>query len=197
MVLSEEIQGQITGLVDEGTPKTTWRRTVESERTQIGWKNWKEARTAAVDRQKWRSSVKSIYATKREDNRWSEEDEGYSIWAAALDVGCDSKTASKWVNKKRDRGDVKDLPKPGRPRVTSARQDTSIINHAINNRSYVGLWLCIFKSTNYSNWISSLLLNQNWQFFLLTMQYLWMIYNWKLSSTLFKIQTKTASSDSH
>ncbi len=35
-----------------GRPKTTWRRTVESERTQIGWKNWKEARTAAVDRQK-------------------------------------------------------------------------------------------------------------------------------------------------
>ncbi len=25
---------------------------MESEWTQIGWKNWKEARTAAVDRQK-------------------------------------------------------------------------------------------------------------------------------------------------
>jgi transposase len=63
---------------------------------------------------------------------------GWSIRAAACDVGCSPTTAAKWVNRKRQTGDVNNLPRPGRPCVTSARQDASILNHALNNRSYTG-----------------------------------------------------------
>jgi hypothetical protein len=61
-------------------------------------------------------------------------DAGWSARDAALDVGCCPATASKWAN----RDDVNDLPRPGRPRVTSAGQDASIVNIALNNRSYSG-----------------------------------------------------------
>ena len=52
-----------------GRPKTTWRRTVERERTEAGWKSWDEARAAAADRKKWRDSVKALCATRREADR--------------------------------------------------------------------------------------------------------------------------------
>ena len=40
-----------------GRPKTTWRRTVEKERTMAGWKSWEEVRALAKDRDKWKKST--------------------------------------------------------------------------------------------------------------------------------------------
>ena len=36
-----------------GRPKTTWRRTVERERNEGGWKSWEEARAGAANRERW------------------------------------------------------------------------------------------------------------------------------------------------
>ena len=47
-----------------GRPRTTWRRTVEKERTECGWTTWAEARNAAADRDGWRSAVEALCATK-------------------------------------------------------------------------------------------------------------------------------------
>ena len=47
-----------------GRPKTTWRRTVEKERHQLGWRSWAEARVAAEDRTEWRCSVDALCATR-------------------------------------------------------------------------------------------------------------------------------------
>ena len=52
-----------------GRPKTTWRRTVEKERTMAGWKSWEEARAMAKDRAKWRKSSAALCATEREEDR--------------------------------------------------------------------------------------------------------------------------------
>ena len=49
-----------------GRPKTTWRRTVEKERQEAGWRSWEEVRTAATNREEWRSSVKALCATRHE-----------------------------------------------------------------------------------------------------------------------------------
>ena len=47
-----------------GRPKKTWRRTVERERTKAGWKaGWKEVRTAAHDRNHWRTHVQALCTT--------------------------------------------------------------------------------------------------------------------------------------
>ena len=43
-----------------GRPKTTWRRTVEKERTKAGWKSWEEVRAMAKDRDKWRKSSAAL-----------------------------------------------------------------------------------------------------------------------------------------
>ena len=45
-----------------GRPKTTRRRTVEKERSRAGWQSWREMRTAAQDRNRWRVSVKALCA---------------------------------------------------------------------------------------------------------------------------------------
>ena len=52
-------------------------------------------------------------------------DSGMSFRAVGLAVGCDGKTVAKWINRFRTTGNMKDLPRPGRPRVTLARQDVS------------------------------------------------------------------------
>lgn len=52
-----------------GRPKTTWRRTVEKERAEVGWKSWEEARVAARDRRKWRETADALCATGREGDR--------------------------------------------------------------------------------------------------------------------------------
>ena len=53
----------------KGRPKTTWRRTVEKERKEGGWNSWSEARTAAANREKWRSSVEALCATRHKVDR--------------------------------------------------------------------------------------------------------------------------------
>ena len=52
------------GKQKRGRPKTTWRRTVEKERNEIGWRSWEEVRMAAANRDKWRKSVKALCATQ-------------------------------------------------------------------------------------------------------------------------------------
>ena len=48
-----------------GRPKTTWRRTVEKERKDLGgWQTWNVARTQASDRTKWKKSVEALCAIK-------------------------------------------------------------------------------------------------------------------------------------
>ena len=42
-----------------GRPKTTWRRTVEKERGEAGWRTWKEVRLRAESRQRWKSDEKA------------------------------------------------------------------------------------------------------------------------------------------
>ena len=45
-----------------GRPTTTWRRTVEKERSKAGWQSWREVRTAAQDRDRWRAYVEALCA---------------------------------------------------------------------------------------------------------------------------------------
>ena len=52
-----------------GRPKTTWRRTVEKERTKAGWKSWEDVRAMAKDRDKWRKSSAALCATECEEDR--------------------------------------------------------------------------------------------------------------------------------
>ena len=40
-----------------GRPKETWRRTVEKDRTAMGFNSWVEAGLAAVNRVSWRSMI--------------------------------------------------------------------------------------------------------------------------------------------
>jgi len=42
-------------------PKTTWRRTVEREREEGGWKSWKEVRKDAVNRDRWKHNIDHMH----------------------------------------------------------------------------------------------------------------------------------------
>ena len=53
----------------QGRPKTTWRRSVEKERGEAGWRNWDEVWSEAADREKWKCTVKALCATRHEENR--------------------------------------------------------------------------------------------------------------------------------
>ena len=50
------------GRKKRGRPKTTWRRTVEKERSKAGWQSWSEVRTAAQDRNRWKGHVEALCA---------------------------------------------------------------------------------------------------------------------------------------
>ncbi len=50
-------------------PRTTWRRTVESERKELGWSSWNEARTIARDRQNWKDYTAALWATGPKEDR--------------------------------------------------------------------------------------------------------------------------------
>ena len=52
-----------------GRPKTTWRRTVEKERTMAGWKSREYARALAKDWDKWKKSSAALSATERTEDR--------------------------------------------------------------------------------------------------------------------------------
>ena len=55
-----------------GRPKTTWRRTVESERNSLGWNGWGTARTVARDRTRWKDCIGALCANGYEEDRWGE-----------------------------------------------------------------------------------------------------------------------------
>ena len=42
-----------------GRPRETWRRTVEKERSKMGFRTWTEAARTAIDRKRWKDTVKS------------------------------------------------------------------------------------------------------------------------------------------
>ena len=50
-------------------PKTTWRRTVEKERKEAGWRSREETRMIAAHREQWETSVKALCATRHEEDR--------------------------------------------------------------------------------------------------------------------------------
>ena len=53
----------------KGRPKTTWRRTVEKERKELGWNTWEEARAVAVNRDRWRSLTEALCTTRCKEDR--------------------------------------------------------------------------------------------------------------------------------
>ena len=55
-----------------GRPKTTWRRTVETERNSLGWNGWGTARTVARDRTRWKDYIGALCANGHEEDRWGE-----------------------------------------------------------------------------------------------------------------------------
>lgn len=52
-----------------GRPKTTWRRSVEKERDEAGWKSWEEARVEACDRKQWQKGIKVLCAKEFKEAR--------------------------------------------------------------------------------------------------------------------------------
>ena len=63
---------------------------------------------------------------------------GLSINEVARRMNVHKNTVQKWKAGRLAGGDLNDLPRSGRPRITSANQDASIINHVENNRSFTG-----------------------------------------------------------
>ena len=51
-----------------GRPKTTWRRTAETELKEMGF-TWGEAIKLAKDRQKWRRRVAALFPTREEEDK--------------------------------------------------------------------------------------------------------------------------------
>jgi len=51
-----------------GRPKTTWRRTIESELKELGM-TWGEAETKAKDRTGWRNLVATLCSDGSEEDR--------------------------------------------------------------------------------------------------------------------------------
>ena len=50
-----------------GRPKTTWRRMVEDERREAGWKSWTTVRALAANRSRWKENVKALCALWHEE----------------------------------------------------------------------------------------------------------------------------------
>ena len=48
---------------NRGRPKTTtWRQTVEKERSLAGWRMWSEVKHVAAERSEWKHCVDALYA---------------------------------------------------------------------------------------------------------------------------------------
>ncbi|XP_048576451.1 uncharacterized protein LOC125558949 [Nematostella vectensis] len=84
-----------------GRPKTTWQRTVERERGEAGWRNWDEVRSKAADREKWKSTVKALCATRHEEDRSSFF--CLQFWIKHFNKGVSDKTSLKDCRMKRHR----------------------------------------------------------------------------------------------
>ncbi|KAK3084362.1 hypothetical protein FSP39_012217 [Pinctada imbricata] len=52
-----------------GRQKTTWRRTTEQERSELGWNSWASARAVARDRGRWKQFIGALCASGHEENR--------------------------------------------------------------------------------------------------------------------------------
>jgi hypothetical protein len=52
-----------------GRPRTTWRRSAEAERKELGWQSWSEAAGIAKDRTRWRKMLLGLMSRP-----WLEED---------------------------------------------------------------------------------------------------------------------------
>ena len=52
-----------------GRPKTTWRRTVEKERKEMGWNSWNQVKTIAKNRGRWRDCLTALWTTGPEEDR--------------------------------------------------------------------------------------------------------------------------------
>ena len=63
---------------------------------------------------------------------------GVPVKEVARRLGVSSNAIRKLRAKFQETGEVKDLPRSGRPRVTSVRQDMSIINKAETRRKLTG-----------------------------------------------------------
>ena len=52
-----------------GRPKLTWRRMIERERNNFGWRSWGEAKVVASNRKRWKSLLNeaSISTFRREE----------------------------------------------------------------------------------------------------------------------------------
>ena len=51
------------GKREKGWPNTTWRDTVERERSRPWWQSWSEMRSATQNKNRWRTSVEALCAT--------------------------------------------------------------------------------------------------------------------------------------
>ena len=52
-----------------GRPKETWRRTIEGEQNELGFKTWTEATDAAQDRPNGEDLFTAVISTGREGNK--------------------------------------------------------------------------------------------------------------------------------
>ena len=87
------------------------------------------------------SNLEIIMPRLSENARWQAMgmlDAGMTINQTAREMGVHKKTIRRWKNRRQLGGNLKDLPRSGRPRVTSANQDASIINHAERKRRLTG-----------------------------------------------------------
>lgn len=53
----------------KGRPKETWRRMVEKERNNMGWKSWEAAAKEAADRKRWKELCSALCPTRGEEDR--------------------------------------------------------------------------------------------------------------------------------
>ena len=78
-----------------GRPKTTWRHTEEKERSKAGWQSWREVRTAAQDRNRWRAHVEALCANLVPGDRWRWRCKYYSCQKAFMPKAKNSKVLLK------------------------------------------------------------------------------------------------------
>ena len=57
------------GKQSRGRPKETWKRTVEREMREMGWKDWGAAEKMATERPKWKSLCLALCSTRNEEDR--------------------------------------------------------------------------------------------------------------------------------
>ena len=59
--------GWTPGRKARGRPKTTWRRTVEKERSKMGWKSREVSKAVALNMERWSESMMALCAYWRDE----------------------------------------------------------------------------------------------------------------------------------